>query len=717
MFKKVFHNLVYLFVTAFLFSPNLGLTQNLMQGSAKNLQINSNFQAILDSVRIEQLYLTEKHLTGEEPFWLDGKIDSLKTRFSYSTEIFKAQDYIRSRLESFGYAVELHPFSFGTFYDIKFSENQANYGWLATEGRIFATTDSGQTWNTQYQIAQGNTIWSLFPLNNQLVFAVGSGGLIVNTINGDNWQVQTSPVNEFLFGVYFLDENLGWICGDNGVILKTINGGLTWLQQNNSETAKLYDICFVNENSGWAVGRNGTILHSINSGSSWVKQNSVTNHRLYGVHFLDENKGFAVGENGTVLVTINAGTVWNQVSIPGYNDFYDIDFLDQTTGMIVSQDGVSMRTTNGGESWDIIGNIDNKFIYGLDIINSETVWVCGLSVVAKSDNFGSSWQIQSNTIALTDLNNVIATINGLTYPDQYYILGAHYDATSQVPGVKAPGADDNGSGTAAVIEAARVLKDYSFDYSIKFMLFAGEEQGLFGSRAYANEARNRDDQIMGVINLDMIAYDGNSDRVIEIHSGTMSSSQLLGNFVFSNITDWGLFLSPEFKDTQSSTASDHSSFWSVDYPAIMIIEDFEDFTPFYHTTDDMWSTLDPQFYLESTILAVGSIASLAEVILSTVTDPDLIPDNFILYNPYPNPFNPRIYIDYYLPVSEKVELAVFDMLGKRVKLLINAFKKRGQYHLSWDGRTGFGSDAPSGVYFIRLQAQNHTSVKKIILLR
>ncbi len=715
MCKFFFHNLVYTLLTFFLLSPNLSLTQNLTQTAEKNLQANATFQTILDSVSIEQLYQTEKHLSGEEPFWLNGKLDSLKTRYSYSADIIKAQDYIQSRFESFDYSVELHPFLFGTYYDIKFSENQSNYGWLVTVGRIFATTDGGQTWNTQYQIDQENTIWSIFPVNNQLVFAVGSGGLILNTVNGgENWQVQTSPTNNYLFGVYFLNENLGWICGSNGVILKTTDSGINWVQQNNIETYTIYDICFANENSGWAVGKNGTILHTINSGSSWVKQDSVTNERLYGVHFLDENKGFVVGWNGTVLVTNNAGTTWSQVSISGYYDFYDVDFLDQTTGMIVSREGVSMKTTNGGESWDLTGNINQEFIYGLDIINSEIVWVCGQRIVAKSENFGSSWQVQTNIVALTDLNNVIATKNGLTYPDQYYILGAHYDATSQTPGVRVPGADDNGSGTAAVIEAARVLKDYSFDYSIKFMLFAGEEQGLVGSRAYANEAQSRGDQIMGVINLDMIAYDGNNDSVIEIHSGWMSSSQLLGKFVFSNITNWGLSLSPEFKDIYSSGSSDHSAFWSANYPAIMIIEDF---TPFYHNTTDLVSTLNLPYYLESTKLAVGSIAVLADVGLNLEKNADFVPDNFTLYNPYPNPFNPDVYIDFVLIFPQKIELSVFNSLGKQIKVLINAFKQEGPYHISWDGRSGFGSDAPSGVYFIRLQALNHTRVKKIVLIK
>lgn len=101
--------------------------------------------------------------------------------------------------------------------------------------------------------------------------------------------------------------------------------------------------------------------------------------------------------------------------------------------------------------------------------------------------------------------NLEIVITGTELPDEIYAAGAHYDSTSTDPR-DAPGADDNGSGTAAVVEIARALSGCSFRRTIRLLLFSNEEQGMIGSAAYAREARARGDDIRGFLNLDMIAY-------------------------------------------------------------------------------------------------------------------------------------------------------------------------------------------------------------------
>ncbi|HRE11119.1 MAG TPA: M28 family peptidase, partial [Ignavibacteria bacterium] len=105
--------------------------------------------------------------------------------------------------------------------------------------------------------------------------------------------------------------------------------------------------------------------------------------------------------------------------------------------------------------------------------------------------------------------NVLATKIGSKYPNQYYIICGHYD--NMPSGSLAPGADDNASGTCAVMEAARLLAPFTFDYTLIFVAFDEEEQGLIGSHAYADSSYNRGDSIKGVLNFDMIAWDSNND--------------------------------------------------------------------------------------------------------------------------------------------------------------------------------------------------------------
>ncbi len=105
--------------------------------------------------------------------------------------------------------------------------------------------------------------------------------------------------------------------------------------------------------------------------------------------------------------------------------------------------------------------------------------------------------------------NVYGVQTGTDYPNQKYIICAHYD--DMPSGTLAPGADDNASGTAAVLETARVLSQHSFPFTIIYALWDEEEQGLIGSAYYAAQAASNGDSILGVINQDMIAWDENDD--------------------------------------------------------------------------------------------------------------------------------------------------------------------------------------------------------------
>lgn len=99
-------------------------------------------------------------------------------------------------------------------------------------------------------------------------------------------------------------------------------------------------------------------------------------------------------------------------------------------------------------------------------------------------------------------SNLIITKKGTLYPDRYVIICGHFDSTN------GPGVNDNGSGTSIILEAARILKDVPTDYSIKFIHFSGEEQGLYGSRHYVNEVaytgKQRNLDIKMVFNIDEV---------------------------------------------------------------------------------------------------------------------------------------------------------------------------------------------------------------------
>ncbi len=200
--------------------------------------------------------------------------------------------------------------------------------------------------------------------------------------------------------------------------------------------------------------------------------------------------------------------------------------------------------------------------------------------------------------------NVIATIPGTTFPDQQYIICAHYD--DMPPQNFAPGADDNASGVVAVLESARLLANMEPLYTIKFIAFDEEELGLIGSWAYADDAAANGDDILGVLNLDMIAYDSNDDNMMSISVNT--SSTPFADYYISAMDIYEPDMSYNFIST---TASDHYPFWANGYQAILAIEDWNDFHAYYHTVNDNFNNLNIPYFHKMTKVAAATISSLA----------------------------------------------------------------------------------------------------------
>ncbi|MBP7867272.1 MAG: M20/M25/M40 family metallo-hydrolase [Acidobacteria bacterium] len=205
--------------------------------------------------------------------------------------------------------------------------------------------------------------------------------------------------------------------------------------------------------------------------------------------------------------------------------------------------------------------------------------------------------------------NVICKKVGSTYPDQYVMICGHLD--DMPSGATAPGADDNASGSAAVLLAAQLMKNATFDYSIIFALWAGEEQGLVGSGKYAQYAAGLGMQIKGVLNLDMIAWDSTGGPDIDIHSkASPAGCNALAQLLADVIATYGVSLTPSII-ANGTTASDHASFWNQQYPAILAIESDADFCDYYHTVNDTLPTLNMTFFTQFVKASVGMLAHMA----------------------------------------------------------------------------------------------------------
>ncbi len=213
--------------------------------------------------------------------------------------------------------------------------------------------------------------------------------------------------------------------------------------------------------------------------------------------------------------------------------------------------------------------------------------------------------------------NIIGAKTGKTRPSEIVLITAHLD--DMPSSGLAPGADDNASGSAALLMAAYTMSSCDFERTLRFVFFTGEEQRLLGSEPYADMAYSAGENIVAVYNMDMISWDTvGSDPVLRLHTRTSSSPGYDADMAIANtfsdvVETYSLtsVLSPVIT-SDGEWASDHSSFWDKGYAAILAIEDdYDDFNPYYHTVNDTLERLNMIYFTNFTKASIGTAALLA----------------------------------------------------------------------------------------------------------
>ena len=318
-------------------------------------------------------------------------------------------------------------------------------------------------------------------------------------------------------------------------------------------------------------------------------------------------------------------------------------------------------------------------------------------------------------------DNVVGIKFGHYYPttQNYILIGAHLD---DVPSYGyAPGADDNASGVAAVLEAARVMQDYAFERTIRFATFNAEEQGLIGSDYLAAEARSENDTIIAALCYDMIGYVAAPllDTMRLRYTTAVPGCSLFACDFYQTVADTytQLKIRP-VRYTGTTGSSDHASFWHYGYVSTGGIERV--LCPGYHTVGD---TIGPtgfnnlEFATEVIKTAIAVLATLAVPVDSNTAVNELSAiESSPLFFVKPNPGD---IFDITFAVEnefETVDLTIYDCTGRFVSRLTSGRYRRGIYSLRWEGKDSNGSDVSPGVYMLELERMGRTECRKIILL-
>ncbi len=352
-------------------------------------------------------------------------------------------------------------------------------------------------------------------------------------------------------------------------------------------------------------------------------------------------------------------------------------------------------------------NIEHLSSYHTRRFDSRYIWEVQDWLVDRYQGFGADtvmlhdFKVYKENYPEETADNILAVQWGTKTPDEYVICGAHYDSWNDDGAdpdtIRSPGADDNATGVAGILETARILSRYTFDRTIIYANWCAEEIGLVGSAAYAADCAAQRMDIVAYFNLDMTGY---LEQGSDIHVNLMYTTQdsLLGNYVkrfsrtyFPDMRIW--------QDWLAWGDSDYSSFNRNGYAAIHPFEDTHASSPFIHTRQDVLgvSVNNLEQCKRFTELNLGTVATLAGLNHDGVAE-TILPQVAV----YPNPARASVTI---LADDELQHVAVVNLIGQTL------FQKEAQ-----GNQFVLDTDAyPSGVYLLKISTKKGTATRRLVV--
>ena len=298
--------------------------------------------------------------------------------------------------------------------------------------------------------------------------------------------------------------------------------------------------------------------------------------------------------------------------------------------------------------------------------------------------------------------NLILTKTGTKYPNIFVIVCGHYDT------IAGPGVNDNGSGTSVILEMARILKDVPTEYSIKFINFTGEEQGLRGSQNYVNtvvNATNPKMNIKVVFNIDQVGgVAGEVNNTITCErdtNNTPSTNNAASNTVTQELMNCVELYSPLQTNLSYAYGSDYMPFQSNGEVITGFYEFNESTRP--HSASDTYANMDPVFVFNVTKAALGAVQHFATADITTLSINDCPPEKMLQsLRIYPNPASDFINIEMLNTNLKDFSFSITDLSGKLLIRCENS-KKIDVSKLS------------KGIYFGTMTVEDQKLTKKIVI--
>ncbi len=346
-----------------------------------------------------------------------------------------------------------------------------------------------------------------------------------------------------------------------------------------------------------------------------------------------------------------------------------------------------------------------------------------------------------------EAKNIIGMRQGIAAPNSEYYVGGHYDTV-----VNSPGADDNGTAIAAMLEAAHVLSPLTFNKTIRYVAWDLEEFGLVGSMDYVNNVLENESDIQGYLNMEMLGYYTEAPNSQQLPGGfnilfpvayqEIQDNQFKGDFLvnvgntansqaimedFETIADTYVpelsVISVESPGTGAAVPdllrSDHASFWLKSIPSVMLTDAANFRNPNYHTANDVIDSLDMNFLTNNTKAVVAFLASKSDYNHASYEDISSIPVMSGVFNlnsnqninVYPIPTNDELIINLSDSEYAKIdEIIIYSNAGRPVKSVR-------QHRLNNIEKSISTVELSEGMYFIKVMFGREIRTGKFLVLR
>lgn len=200
-------------------------------------------------------------------------------------------------------------------------------------------------------------------------YICGSNSAIYKTSNGGvSWDsvVTNIAAAQSLKDIFFLNANTGWTCQNlstnAGSVWKTVDGGANWTQYTltgqTGTAIRVYGISFVDTELGWAINYTPRPYKTTDGGATWTRDSIIDAFGgfMYDIQMLNASTGYICGSSGRIYKTTNGGALWDTLSKPVNNTWNALHFRDVNNGTVVGSNGAIIKTTNGGVSWTLANN-------------------------------------------------------------------------------------------------------------------------------------------------------------------------------------------------------------------------------------------------------------------------------------------------------------------------------------------------------------------------